>query len=236
MLISTSIWFHHLFCISFIFKQKINKVNKVVDDMKRYIRYFFCFVIIFILSGCFAKKEIEEQPPIQDTITLTPTVTPVPTEVVNKNEISSYSTIFYDKNENRISNIKTASEELNHTVIYPDEVFSFNETLGRRTKDKGYKEAPILSKGEKAKGTGGGICQISSTLYNAALLADMEIVERHRHSKKVPYVPEGKDATVVYNSKDFKFRNTKDYPVEIVVKITEDGIRISLNKKEESSD
>jgi vancomycin resistance protein YoaR len=64
----------------------------------------------------------------------------------------------------------------------------------------------------------------------------MEIVERHRHSKKVPYVPEGKDATVVYNSKDFKFRNTKDYPVEIVVKITEDGIRISLNKKEESSD
>jgi vancomycin resistance protein YoaR len=171
-----------------------------------------------------------------DSITLTPTATPVPTEAVNKNEIASYSTVFYDKNENRISNIKTASKELNHTVIYPDEVFSFNKTLGKRTKDKGYKEAPILSHGEKAKGTGGGICQISSTLYNAALLADMEIVERHLHSKQVPYVPEGKDAAVVYNTKDFKFRNTKDYPVEIVIKITEDEIRISLNKKEESSD
>jgi vancomycin resistance protein YoaR len=189
MLISTSIWFHHLFCISFIYKQKINKVNKVVDDMQRYIRYFFCFVIIFILSGCYAKKDTQEQAPMPDSITLTPTATPVPTEAVNKNEISSYSTVFYDKNENRISNIKTASKELNHTVIYPDEVFSFNKTLGKRTKDKGYKEAPILSHGEKAKGTGGGICQISSTLYNAALLADMEIVERHLHSKQVPYVP-----------------------------------------------
>jgi len=202
--------------------------------MRRCIGHLFCLAVIFILSGCFAKKDIQEQTPMQDTITLTPTATPVPAEAVNKNEISSYSTIFYDKNENRISNIKTASEELNHTVVNPGEVFSFNETLGRRTKDKGYKEAPILSHGEKAKGTGGGICQISSTLYNAALLADMEIVERHRHSKNVPYVPEGKDATVVYNSKDLKFRNTKDYPVEIVIKITEDEIRISLVKKEES--
>ncbi|NLM28464.1 MAG: VanW family protein [Clostridiaceae bacterium] len=202
--------------------------------MQRYIGCLFCVAVVFILSGCFSEKSIDEQTPMQDTITLTPTVTPVPTEAADKNEISSYTTIFYDKNENRISNIKTASEELNHTVIYPDEVFSFNEVLGKRTKDKGYKEAPILSHGEKAKGTGGGICQISSTLYNAALLADMEIVERHRHSKKVPYVPEGKDATVVYNSKDLKFKNTKDYPVEIVIKITEDEIRISLVKKEES--
>ncbi len=202
--------------------------------MQRYIGCLFCVAVVFILSGWFSEKSIDEQTPMQDTITLTPTVTPVPTEAADKNEISSYTTIFYDKNENRISNIKTASEELNHTVIYPDEVFSFNEVLGKRTKDKGYKEAPILSHGEKAKGTGGGICQISSTLYNAALLADMEIVERHRHSKKVPYVPEGKDATVVYNSKDLKFKNTKDYPVEIVIKITEDEIRISLVKKEES--
>jgi len=188
---------------------------------------------MLILSGCFTKKDVEEQTPMQDIITLTPTPTPVPTEAADKNEISSYTTVFYDKNENRIHNIKTASEELNHTVIRPGEVFSFNEALGRRTKEKGYKEAPILAHGEKTKGTGGGICQISSTLYNAALLADMEIVERHRHSENVPYVPEGKDATVVYNSKDLKIRNTKDYPVEIVIKITEDEIKISLVKKEE---
>jgi len=203
--------------------------------MQRFVGYLFCLAIILIMSGCFANKDVQEQAPMRDTITLTPTVTPVPTEAVNENEISSYSTVFYDKHENRISNIKTASEELNHTVIDPDEVFSFNKTLGRRTKDKGYKEAPILYHGEKSKGTGGGICQISSTLYNAALLADMEIIERHSHSKEVPYVPEGKDAAVVYDTKDLKFRNTKEYPVEIIIKITEDEIRISLNKKEESS-
>ena len=123
--------------------------------MQRYIGCLFCVAVVFILSGCFSEKSIDEQTPMQDTITLTPTVTPVPTEAADKNEISSYTTIFYDKNENRISNIKTASEELNHTVIYPDEVFSFNEVLGKRTKDKGYKEAPILSHGEKAKAGGG---------------------------------------------------------------------------------
>lgn len=160
------------------------------------------------------------------------TNTPVPSaETVNENEISSYTTTLYNKEENRIHNIKTAAKKLNHTVIGPGDIFSFNDVIGERTKARGYKKASILVDGEKKTGTGGGVCQISSTLYNAALGADMEIVERHKHSKEVPYVPEGKDAAVVYNSKDFRFKNTKDYPVEILITVTEDEVQVTLNKK-----
>jgi HAMP domain-containing protein len=137
---------------------------------------------------------------------------------------------------NKYLNIKTATEELNHSVIEPGDVFSINEKLGKRTEEKGYKEAPILQGGKKGKGVGGGICQISSTIYNAALKADMKIIERHRHSEPVPYVPEGKDAAVVYNSKDFRFKNTKDYPVEIIISVSEDEITVKLYKKENKED
>ncbi len=202
--------------------------------MSKYSKLLICYSIGFLLlTACPGEKAPEENLSRDQNMNDIPYNTPAPTLTeapVNKNEISSYKTILYDKNEHRINNIHIASEELNHAVIEPDEVFSFNKTLGRRTKDKGYEEAPIMVQGKKNTGTGGGICQLSSTLYNTALLADMEIVERHPHSKKVPYVPEGKDATVVYNSKDFQFKNTKNYPVEILVDVGEDEITISLCK------
>jgi len=158
-------------------------------------------------------------------------ITPEPTITKNPNEISSFATTIYDKNENRVNNIKIAAEELDKTVIEPGEVFSFNETVGRRSKEKGYEEAPIFVDGEKSKGVGGGVCQVSTTLYNAALEADLEIIERHRHSREVSYVEEGKDAAVVYNSKDLRFKNTKDYPIEIRISVSEDEIHVTINKK-----
>lgn len=196
-------------------------------------------LVILLFTGCNNestndKDSEENQIPLTSTpIPITtpgagPTVTSKPK---NPNEISSFATTIHDKNENRVSNIKTAAEDLDGTVIEPGEIFSFNDSVGRRTKDKGYKEAPIFVNGEKSKGVGGGVCQVSTTLYNAALEADLEIIERHRHSRKVSYVEEGKDATVVYNSKDLRFKNTKDYPIEIRVSVSEDEIRITLNKK-----
>ncbi len=198
--------------------------------MKRLNKIIFYIFILTFFSGCPGNRQENYELNTPENVQASPAPTPIPTPV-NNNQIGSYTTNLYDKNENRISNISTAAEDLNHTVLEPGEIFSFNETLGRRTEEKGYEEAPIMVQGKKDTGTGGGICQISSTLYNAALSADMKIVERHRHSKAVPYVPEGKDATVVYGSKDLKFKNIKDYPVEILIWVNEDDIKITLNKK-----
>ncbi|MGB9840428.1 VanW family protein [Thermovenabulum sp.] len=124
-----------------------------------------------------------------------------------KYEIASFSTRFNLNQKDRINNIKLASDILNGIIIAPMEVFSFNETVGERTKEKGYRDAPIYFNNEVIQGTGGGVCQISTTLYNLVLLADLEVIERHHHSMPVGYVPPGRDATVSYGILDLKFKN-----------------------------
>jgi len=219
----------------------LKEYNRVIELRKGKI--FLILPAIVFFSGCFASRINEdkntEDNQVTPTITplplstpiATPTVTAAPTK--DPNLVSSFTTTINDKNENRVHNIKVAAEELDGTILQPGEIFSFNETVGRRTREKGYKEATIFVDGEKSKGVGGGICQLSTTLYNAALEADLEIVERHRHSREVSYVEEGRDATVVYNSKDLRFKNTKDYPLEIKVSVTEDKVKVSLYKKTE---
>ncbi len=208
---------------------------------KKMTRLFLFALFLLLLSACPGNEEetpenkVENNPGNMQTLPrqISPTGTPVPTvPEKNPNEISSFTTEILNKDEDRFHNIKTAAKELNHTVVEPGETFSFNSVLGKRTEEKGYEEAPILlGNGEEGEGVGGGICQISSTLYNAVLQTNMKVVERHRHSETVPYVPEGKDATVVYNSKDFRFKNTKDYPVEILVWVSEDEVTVKLIKK-----
>jgi len=205
--------------------------------------FSLAILAIVLLSGCFADKNNAGDVNENGKVTITPTPIPLstpsamptptaePEPTKNPNEISSFSTPIKDKNENRVHNIKIAAEELDGTVIEPGEVFSFNETVGKRTKEKGYREATIFVDGEKSKGVGGGVCQVSTTLYNAALEADMEIIERHRHSREVSYVEESRDAAVVYNSKDLRFKNTRDFPVEIKVTVTDDEIRVKMYKK-----
>lgn len=210
---------------------------------KKTVIILLVILIIVIFSACPGKEQetpeetqpnpnsVQNFPPPTDTLTPAATLTPS-AKPKDPNEIARFSTEILNKDEDRIHNIKIAADEIDHTVLEPGEVFSFNKILGKRTEDKGYEKAPILlGNGDKGEGTGGGICQISTTLYNAALEADLEIVERHRHSEPIPYAEEGKDATVVYNSKDLRFKNTKDYSIEILVSVSEDTVTVKLYKK-----
>ena len=130
--------------------------------------------------------------------------------------LGSYSTTYSTRNANRSTNIRLASQKVNGTVIMPGEVFSYNTTVGKRTAASGFKSAAVYAGGEVTTGIGGGICQVSSTLYNAVLLANLEIVERSNHGFNPGYVPAGRDATVSWGGPDFKFKNNRTYPVKII--------------------
>lgn len=143
--------------------------------------------------------------------------------------MSSFSTSYLGgSSQERANNIELAVKSLNGKVIKPDQVFSFNETLGERTLAKGYKYAPVIVDSKLVKGIGGGICQVSTTLYNAAVKANMEITERNHHSLPVHYVSTGMDATVDFGNLDLKFRNNSKYPVYIEAVITGGKIVINL--------
>lgn len=132
---------------------------------------------------------------------------------IRMNAIGRYTTYFNSRNANRSANISLAAKALNNTVVFPGERFSFNGTVGQRTKEKGYLRAPVIVRGEMEEDIGGGICQVSSTLYNAADRAGLTITERYSHSRNVNYVPSGRDATVSWYGPDFAFRNPYNHPV-----------------------
>lgn len=129
--------------------------------------------------------------------------------------LATYSTTYSTGNSNRCTNISLAARSVNGYVLMPGETFSYNSTVGQRTATRGYKEAGVYLNGEVTTGLGGGICQVSSTLYNAILLANLEIVERSNHTFKPTYVPAGQDATVSWGAPDFKFKNNRNYPIRI---------------------
>ncbi|MBR6034251.1 MAG: VanW family protein [Clostridia bacterium] len=131
------------------------------------------------------------------------------------NLITKFSTRYDAGLVNRSTNLKLASDKINGTVLMPGEEFSYNKVVGERTIAAGYKDAPIYSGGKVVDGLGGGICQISSTLYDAVVQANLEIVERSNHQFVTSYIDAGKDATVVYGYIDFKFKNTRNYPIKI---------------------
>lgn len=128
----------------------------------------------------------------------------------------------------RKHNIEVTLRSLNGTIINKGSVFSFNGKVGEPTIEKGYVNAPIIGdNGRPVPGIGGGMCQVSSTLYNAALQAKLEIVERHPHSKPVSYVPPGKDATV-YVDKDLKFRNNQEASLQLRGRVIGDRLQLQL--------
>ena len=131
-------------------------------------------------------------------------------------QLSTFTTRYDVSDVDRTTNLRLACQKINGTVLLAGETFSYNDVVGARTVAAGYKNAKIYEAGQVVDGLGGGICQISSTLYNAALLANLEIVERRNHQFVTSYVPAGRDATVVYGSTDFKFKNTRQYPIRIV--------------------
>lgn len=116
---------------------------------------------------------------------------------------------------NRRSNISLAVKAIDNKVLLPGETFSYNDTLGKRTTEKGYKEAGAYSDGSVVQEVGGGICQVSSTLFAAVLETNLEIVQRRNHSMTVSYMPMGLDATVSWGGPDLKFKNSRKYPIKI---------------------
>ena len=145
-------------------------------------------------------------------------------------ELSSFSTEYGSEKTARAKNIKLAAELINDTVVPPNETFSYNGTVGPTTKERGFARARVFSGGKDSYGYGGGVCQVSSTLFNAVTEAGLEVTERHPHSKKVYYVDEGKDAATSHGSIDFKFRNGLDAPVLIRAR-TEDGkVTVGISK------
>ncbi len=127
----------------------------------------------------------------------------------------SYATPLGAGNGGRVTNIRLSTRALNNYLLLPGETLSFNQVVGPPTAERGYRQAPIIIQGQVVPGYGGGICQTATTLYNTALAAGLEIVERHRHTMPVDYVPAGMDATISYNSLDLKFKNNTETPLII---------------------
>ena len=153
-----------------------------------------------------------------------------------KKTLSKYTTIYDAGNYNRSHNVALAAKTLNGTILLPGETFSYNGKLGNTNAAKGYKQATAYVGGKVVPSYGGGICQVSSTLYNAVLYANLEIVERYNHSYAVSYVPAGRDATVAYGGKDFKFKNNRTYPIKIVASAKNGIVSISIAGIEEEMD
>lgn len=159
---------------------------------------------------------------------LTPELTTSKLETLKEQKLSSYQTFFNPHNENRSHNIEQSSKAIDHYVVMPGQVFSFNKVVGIRTIQRGYKPARIIVRGEYSEGIGGGICQTSSTLFNSVDKAGLKVLQRYSHSKNVPYVPKNRDATVSWGGYDFKFKNQLNEPVIIVSNISHGILNISI--------
>ena len=186
-----------------------------------------------------AKKIIEEEKeeyiiPLKITIP-TKTVQTLGEEAF-PNKISEFTTRYDASNKNRSTNLILASEKINGTIILPGEVFSYNKIVGERTIAKGYKEATIYSGGKVVPGIGGGICQLSSTLYNTVLYANLEIINRSNHRFLTSYVQEGRDATVSWGTIDFCFKNTRNYPIKVISKVENGIVKVQIYGIQEEND
>ena len=134
----------------------------------------------------------------------------------------------HGNNKNRNVNLDIACKALNGIVLNPGDEFSYNQTLGERTAEKGYQAAPAYSGDKLVNSLGGGICQVSSTLYLSCLMADLEITDRINHGFLASYIDPGMDATVSWNGPDYKFRNNSDFPIQIQAEATEDKVIIKI--------
>ena len=136
-------------------------------------------------------------------------------DVLFADVLATYKTEYNASNKDRSTNLEVAARNINGTIILPGEEFSYNKEVGQRTYENGFKDAHIFSGGKVVDGLGGGICQVSSTLYNAVLMADLEVTERKNHMLYPEYVKPSLDATVVWGSIDFRFKNNRQTPIKI---------------------
>jgi vancomycin resistance protein YoaR len=147
--------------------------------------------------------------------------------------LGTYETSFNSKNNNRANNIKVATNKINNILIDSNESFSFNKLIGKRSIEQGFKEAPIILNGDMKLGMGGGICQVSSTVYNAALYSGLEIVQARNHSIPSGYIQKGRDATVSYGNIDLIFKNKYNSPILIQNRVEDNRIISTIYGSEE---
>lgn len=143
-------------------------------------------------------------------------------------KLATFSTNYDASNINRNNNLVLAAEKLNGTIVNPGEEFSYNKTIGERTISAGFKEAKAYANGDVVLDVGGGICQLSSTLYNAVLLSNLNVTERHSHYFKTAYVSAGRDATVSWGTVDFRFENNRKYPIKIEATAGDGVVTVNL--------
>ena len=147
----------------------------------------------------------------------------------SEKQISSYTTTIYTKESDRQNNISIACSALNGTTVKNGDTFSFTSTVGKTTFSKGYEKADVYVDGDVTQALGGGICQVSSTLYNAVRsVSKLDVTERHEHSNNVPYVPKGRDAAVAYGSYDFKFVNNTGNTIKIKASNTKSKVTVKI--------
>ncbi len=150
--------------------------------------------------------------------------------------LATFATRFNLGDVSRTSNIKRAVRAIDGTLLRPGEVFSFNAVVGPRVSERGYKVAPVMVEGQLIPGVGGGVCQVSTTLYNAVLLAGLEVVRRSHHARPVKYISPGRDATVVWRYVDLKFRNNKESPIYIQGEVTGNRVRFRVFGRKDFED
>jgi Uncharacterized vancomycin resistance protein len=150
------------------------------------------------------------------------------TELMNNFGLISAYTTSTTNNKNRNTNIQLSAQAISGQTVLPGEIFSFNAATGERTAAKGYKEAPAISGGQSRDEVGGGVCQTSSTLFNAAVRADLEIIERNPHAWPSSYIEKGFDATVNWPGLDFKFRNNTEWPIFILAEYSNRKVTVNL--------
>ena len=148
--------------------------------------------------------------------------------VLFRDTLASYGSVYDASAGGRTTNLRLACQAIDGTVLQPGETFSFNETVGERTAEKGYQEGVIYISGDSKPALGGGICQVASTIYYCAMYSDLEIVHREPHMFFVTYVPGGLDATVYWGSVDFQFKNSTNYPLRIDASVSGGRVNIAL--------
>lgn len=148
-----------------------------------------------------------------------------------ESKISSFTTPLVDDNKNRVTNIKITCSRISNTIVKAHEEFSFCEVAGQPSSEDGYKEAHAIVDGEVVNAIGGGNCQVSTTIYNAAKKIDgVEITERHEHGKDVGYIEMGKDATVAYDYLDLKFENNNDFDLKLQAYVKDNKVCVDIYK------
>ena len=182
-----------------------------------------------IISGQRTSLNYNEEKEMERLSNIVENKNEISTNVKKERELADFTTQILDDTPGRLTNISITCSTLNNTIVEAGQTFSFNETVGEPTAEKGYQEAKIIIDDEAELGIGGGNCQVSSTLYDAVMsVPGLVVTERHEHGKDVGYVPLGMDATISYGTLDLKFRNETGRDIRIDAITDNENVNITI--------